>query len=364
MEAFKNYFITVTFFLMLFAGCTKKYPNPSKMPSPVDYNGKSITINANEYRILRGDKGGIFVVKKNAFLDKNGHVVKGKVDVRIKEAFNVQEFMEAGLQTMSDTDLLVSGGMFYFSASKDGEPLQLNPQSGVYASVPASKKVKGMNYYTGTQDSTGDVNWKLVKNKREEEPLLNFKDEELFMEYNECSRLLQIVNKYYTYRDGEYHDKGGRYNGFNSFTPYYINKIRDLVEYYETGDLRAKLRRIKRQYEKKYGMSFYEYKLSRMGWSNIDKKPDEQLYYFSGRVLLPNGKPAQKTRVHIYCPERNIHVMKRTNAEGNFKFKFLAEMPFYILAFRNSDLKVEQKYMLTGNKQVLDDMVLKHIEHE
>jgi len=88
-------------------------------------------------------------------------------DLGIKEALNALDIMESGLNTMSDSNLLATAGMFKITATKDGVELQLTNGKEITAQVPTDEIDPNIMLFDGVEDSTGNVNWvnpKKIKN--------------------------------------------------------------------------------------------------------------------------------------------------------------------------------------------------------
>ena len=116
-------------------------------------------INTKADTLLETKEGMLIVVPKNAFLDENGHPVKGNIELEVKEAITPESIMQSGLSSMSGDQLLESGGMFYLNARKNGKTLKINPDNVVYVEVPADDEKEGMQVYDGKRQADGSIDW-------------------------------------------------------------------------------------------------------------------------------------------------------------------------------------------------------------
>lgn len=126
------------------------------------------TINNSETNILETEKGIVVAIDANAFVDANGHAVEGKVQIEMKEALDGLTIMKSGLSTRSGKDWLETGGMFYISATKNGQELKIADGKEVIVEVPTDKKQPGMMLYDGVVEADGNVDWQDPK------PLSNY----------------------------------------------------------------------------------------------------------------------------------------------------------------------------------------------
>lgn len=122
-----------------------------------------VIINANLPNVLESKEGVLIVIPKGAFLDGNGQPVKGEVDLKYAEAISPEAIIEKGLSTVSDSNLLETGGMFNIAAFQDGKPLKINPDKGIYVEVPTNNPQSDMRLYDGIQQKDGSINWKNPK---------------------------------------------------------------------------------------------------------------------------------------------------------------------------------------------------------
>lgn len=126
------------------------------------------TINNGEVNILETEKGIVVAIDADAFVDAKGHAVEGKVQIEMKEALDGLTIMKSGLSTRSGKDWLETGGMFYISATKDGQELQIADGKEVIVEVPTDKQRPSMMLYDGVVEADGNVDWQDPK------PLSNY----------------------------------------------------------------------------------------------------------------------------------------------------------------------------------------------
>lgn len=95
----------------------------------------SFTVNANDSSNFVYSTGSKIRIPKNAFLDDNGKVVTGNVQLRYREFHNPVDFFTAGIPMTIDsgsaTLTFQSAGMVEINAFKDNKPLRVNPASKI-----------------------------------------------------------------------------------------------------------------------------------------------------------------------------------------------------------------------------------------
>lgn len=109
--------------------------------------------------IIETQNGIVFSVPAKAFLNKQGIAPTETIDVEIKEAMTASEIMKAGLSTMSNGQLLETGGMFYVNARVGEENLTIDKSKPLNANVPVNNNKKDMMLFKGERKADGSINW-------------------------------------------------------------------------------------------------------------------------------------------------------------------------------------------------------------
>lgn len=116
-------------------------------------------LDASTADVVEGTEGIVIVTPKGCFKNSKGEIVDGNVTIELAEALERGDMIMSNLTTTSGTELLETGGMFYFNATADGEQLTINPDIPIYVEVPAADRKEGMMVYEGVRDSVGNVDW-------------------------------------------------------------------------------------------------------------------------------------------------------------------------------------------------------------
>lgn len=116
-------------------------------------------VNINDDSVIEGNKGTLIVLSKENFIDGNGNIIKGNIDIELAEALTYDDMLLSNLTTTSGNTLLETGGMLYFNATKDGKQLFVNPDNPVHIEIPTSKRKSGMMVYKGIRDLYGNMDW-------------------------------------------------------------------------------------------------------------------------------------------------------------------------------------------------------------
>jgi hypothetical protein len=117
------------------------------------------SINAAEGTTIEGENGTLIIVPSNAFLDKDGHIVKGEVDFELVEALTLDDMILYNLTTTADGKVLETGGMFYTNATTNGKALIVNPDRPLYIEIPTIEPKEGMMAFKGEITEEGNINW-------------------------------------------------------------------------------------------------------------------------------------------------------------------------------------------------------------
>lgn len=133
--------------------------DPSWMEVHNQLPSQFFELKMEEGSILETDGGMIISIGENAFIDANGNIVKGEVELEIEEALDAVSIITAGLSTRSNERMLETGGMFYINARQNNMELRLNPDVEFLIEIPTDSVREGMQLFDGEQLSDGTVNW-------------------------------------------------------------------------------------------------------------------------------------------------------------------------------------------------------------
>ncbi|MGH1334929.1 MAG: hypothetical protein ACRBFS_02300 [Aureispira sp.] len=102
---------------------------------------QQLTATAGQYTELTGAQGTKVTIYSNSLL-LNGAVVTGSVDIDLIEAYDKGDMLLMGLNTMGRDNFgnyraMISAGEFFFSASQNGQALDINPNSPIQIATAA-----------------------------------------------------------------------------------------------------------------------------------------------------------------------------------------------------------------------------------
>jgi len=102
-------------------------------------------------------------ISPETFVDSEGKIVSGDVDVSIQEAFSSKDMITSNLTTLSNGKVLISAGMFNLKVSQNGKDLKIAKGKNIQTSVPCTDKE--MKIFKGESNSSGELNWVLVNDQ-------------------------------------------------------------------------------------------------------------------------------------------------------------------------------------------------------
>jgi hypothetical protein len=165
---------TLAIAAILFTGCKNK---KSEVPSPVTNNSSStateffanngakkqaFTVNVdNSTAVITGSEGSTITIPKDAFMTASGQPVTGSITIELVEILDQVGMVLSDRPTVSNGQLLVSGGEIYIGATADGQQLELNDSTSILITLPADSIQPGMTLFTGAVDSS-QFNWTVV----------------------------------------------------------------------------------------------------------------------------------------------------------------------------------------------------------
>ncbi len=113
---------------------------------------------------VTGKHGTIIHINPVDLETESGQPLGKDVQIELKELTNKEQLLTANAQTVSDGELLVSGGAYYINATSDGQQLKLKKGKSYLAEFP---QLSGdtMSLYYGERDNSNQMNWKKTEQK-------------------------------------------------------------------------------------------------------------------------------------------------------------------------------------------------------
>lgn len=109
-----------------------------------NFEGKS-----NQEIVITGKEGTKITIPKNSLMKTNGKYAVGKIKIELKEFYKKSDMVLANLHTMSDKQMLESGGMVFISATNNGEELQLKKNSKMTIEFASKNNKSDMQVFYG-----------------------------------------------------------------------------------------------------------------------------------------------------------------------------------------------------------------------
>lgn len=125
---------------------------------------QTFTINANQYQSISGTKGTILQFQPGSFKNSSGPVTSGTITVELREMYSKADMIMSNAPTMSNNQLLVSGGELFLQAFQNGTPLSLSSSNSVSVQMPTNTNALPMNEFYSNQEFTSgaDLDWNLA----------------------------------------------------------------------------------------------------------------------------------------------------------------------------------------------------------
>lgn len=362
-------------FALLLSACSPQTPLEVRVGTH-NIATQQFTVDATQGAVIQGMQGAILAIPAGAFMDSLGNTVQGKVQIQLKEANRHIDILTGGLITQTGDKMLASGGMYMIDATANGQHLRLNPEVGIYASLPTQRKDAAMGLYKG-EFSESKLDWKLTGQGEEYIPECD-RDKASRAKCKKCERLAKMANrikpgkkpkqdeywvKRHVWEDGKlyFYSSGSK---STVLTQDQLDECKSYLEASEKGQqLLATVGQYKAEWKDRIG-EYYDYKLNALGWYNIDKLVKEELVTFAGRVVNPDGEPVPDAKVHLYCKDNDLNVHVTTiAADGSFQLDFAPGRSFILFAYEKGQLG-KQTITLNRAGQTLDDLTITQVDPE
>lgn len=116
-------------------------------------------VSGTKTSVIKGKKGTVLYIDPKAFVTASGENPGNSIEIELKELLSTNDLLRSAAQTVSDGDLLVSGGSYFIGASSNGKALQIKQGQSLKVEFPKIT-TENMELFYGEKDSTGTMNWK------------------------------------------------------------------------------------------------------------------------------------------------------------------------------------------------------------
>lgn len=144
----KSFFLNTASFLSSYAPQVEKF-----------------TKDASNYMGFRSASGNWYALPGNSLLHQDNTPVTGNVEFSLIEYRTKADMIYSGVTTLSGTELLASGAMFYLMARQNGEDLKVKDNTSLELSLNADQnEQRPMDYWVGikpSNDTNNKIDWKL-----------------------------------------------------------------------------------------------------------------------------------------------------------------------------------------------------------
>lgn len=139
--------------------------------STIRKESQKFSIYGNRDALVVGENGTILSIPKGTFVNDRNEVVEGKIDIELIEASSVSDFLMNGLQTVSNEDILQSGGMLYVDAKFNNEPVRIASNKEISVEIKSDWIDPKMKLFKGDL-SGSSINW-IAPSKLESDYLIS-----------------------------------------------------------------------------------------------------------------------------------------------------------------------------------------------
>ena len=125
---------------------------------------QTFTIDANQYQTITGAKGTILNIQPGSFKTLSGQTVTGNVTLELREIYSKADMIFSKAPTMSNNQILISGGELFLEAYQNGAELKLSSAYSIAAMVPTTNPGPMKEFYSNQNFDLGDgqLEWELA----------------------------------------------------------------------------------------------------------------------------------------------------------------------------------------------------------
>lgn len=149
------------FYILFLLGCQESKEEIEEFPKLITSKNipvQEFSIKSDIDTILIGSKGTTLTIEPNTFVDTNGNLVKGVINLEFKECLTKADIVLGNLTTTSNGQFLESGGMVYVNATSNNVQLQIANNKSISIKMPSDTILENMQLFEGVETENG-MNW-------------------------------------------------------------------------------------------------------------------------------------------------------------------------------------------------------------
>lgn len=125
---------------------------------------QTFTIASDRDTTVVGAKGTRLTIRANSFKTTSGADVKGSIEIRMKEFYTINDFIDNRLSTnTTDGRILRSSGMVFLEALSDTSKLSLKSDHPVTLRFRRVQDSRTANLFSGSKGAFGEIQWTLLE---------------------------------------------------------------------------------------------------------------------------------------------------------------------------------------------------------
>jgi len=119
---------------------------------------EKITVASDKKTVVKGSKGTIIHVDPKLLETIDGSPIGKTIDIELLELTRKSDFLFHNTQTVSNDDILITGGAYYINMTSNGKQLRMKERQGLEVEFPKLSDEE-MGLFLGVRDSAGLMNW-------------------------------------------------------------------------------------------------------------------------------------------------------------------------------------------------------------
>ena len=119
---------------------------------------------------ITGRKGIRIYIDPAQLETESGQPVQGRIDLTLLELTNTKELLQAGAATLSNGQLLVSGGSYFIELKQQQQSLRIKPGHHLSIQFPRLSE-ESMELFYGQRNEAGIMNWNAASSPLDFQPL-------------------------------------------------------------------------------------------------------------------------------------------------------------------------------------------------
>ena len=151
----------------------------NKLLNAIEIKPQKFSVLSNNKTKIKGKRGTVIHIDPKKLETFDNSRIGKTIEIELLELQDKQSLLFNNTQTVSNGNILISGGAYYINMTSKGKQLKIKEGEGIEVEFPKISNEE-MSLFLGERDSLGQINWIQAENSNKIKETIVFEDNDSF----------------------------------------------------------------------------------------------------------------------------------------------------------------------------------------